>query len=662
MNVKCSELDNMNNSLDYFNSIKSISDELVKYFRSYRQINQEYMKKLQSTYLNYKKKFSSSDNPKTSQIINALISKLNKLIDQYLELFQLSIDEIELNLKEYDLFIKKKTDSIKSIQKTSTELNKSLINEFNEVNKAKTNYLNSLAKTEDIISKYYSDTYKIKEHESGLGQKLNENEYTTLKEQLKNQKIDMDNSIKVSKKNESIYQNLIASWKKLHDNYIECHNSYKDKIKNDACDLSKEIKTLIVSFMLSFKNTYKQPLSYVDIAINDFNTLEEEKEIDKIISSQFKNDNPLKNLSPTNYKLKSLSVIKEADNDNNTKKDNNKKEVLQKKKTISKLEDGFNSMQYISDASFISTIKYIFENFTYIDKEDFNLAKEEDKSRTEKYILKIEANMYAYPFAKFGIKDAKKKDPNVDINVAYKRDELTTDELLDLKTLLDVHENRIVFAQKLSDYRALGKFYLCHQDYALISKFFNVILDKVKRDLDYHSAEMVIILSQTYFIEEGDKKKYIQENIKNNALLKDKAFWEEFLCYSINKEIMKTLNRDDKKRESKQHSDVKFSNVVFSQLLTLIDNMYEFNVDSNDIKEILGPKISYYKLTEALKNTINDVINTKEEERKLKKEEKEKVKDEEKKEIEKEKEKEKEKEENKNEKGNINMNDYEIIE
>jgi hypothetical protein len=632
MNLKCSELDNMNNSLDYYNSIKSVSDDLFKYIKSYKQINQEYLKKLQSTHSNYKKKLTSLDNPKTNQIIKALTSKLTLLIDQSIELYQLSIDDIDLRLKEFESFIKNKTESIKSVQKSAAEITKMLNNGFNETSKAKTNYLNSLSKAEDVISKYYSDTNRIKEHESGLGQKLNENEYMTLKEQLKNQKVEMDNCLKTSKKNESIYQNLIASMEKLHDKYVESHNSFREKIKKDTCDLSEEMKTLIVTFMLSFKNNYKQPLSYADVTINFFNTLEEGKEIDAIIKEQFKNDNPLKNLTPTYYKLKSFSTIKEANNDDYKNKKGNKKETIKKKRTISKLEDGFDSMQYISDASLISTIKDIFDNFTYIDKEDFNFEKEESKSRTQRYILKIEANMNAYPFAKFGINETKKRNPEV--NAQYKRDELTQDEILDLQKLLDDHENRIIFVQKLSDYRTLGKFFVCLEDYSLISKFFNIILDKVKRDLDYHSAEMVIILSQTYCIEDGGKKKYIQENLKNNELIKDRHFWEEFLCYAINKEIMKTLNRDEKKRESKQNSDVKFSNVVFSQLLTLIDNMYEFNVDSNDIKEILGPKISYYKLNDALKNTINDVITSKEAERAIQREEQNKKKEEEKKEDE----------------------------
>ena len=83
----------------------------------------------------------------------------------------------------------------------------------------------------------------------------------------------------------------------------------------------------------------------------------------------------------------------------------------------------------------------------------------------------------------------------------------------------------------------------------------------------------------------------------------------------INKEIMKTMKRDSKTKENKKNSDNKLSNVVFSQVLTLIDNMFEFDIESNIIQEILEPKINYYKLNEGLKSTINDVIKSKQEEK-----------------------------------------------
>ena len=629
MSIKCSELDNMNISLDYFNSIKSVSDDLIKYFKGYKQLNQDYMKKLQSFHSNYKKKFSNTENPKTSQIISTLTSQLNKLIEQIGELLQLSIDEIDLRIREFDTFIKKKTESIKAIQKASSELNKSLNSLYNDVNKAKTNYLNSLGKTEELINKYYSEKQRLIEHENGMGKKLNENEYTLLKEQQKNQKNDMENSLKASKKLETIYKSLIDSSIKLHDKYVESHNTSTDKIKKDTCELSEEIKTLIISFMVSFKNNYKQPLSSIDVAINQFNLLKEGEETDKIISSKYKDNNLLKNISPTNYKLKSLSIIIDPNNELKNKENDKNKDTFRRQNSISRLEDGFEEMKYISDEPLIITIKNIFENFTYIDKEEehFNFEVEEKKNRTQKYILKIINNMFSYPFSKYGFNQEKKKNPNLDPNMKYKREELSTEELLDLRELLDNHENRIIFLQKLSDYRTKGRFYICIEDYTLISKFFNIILDKVKNNYDHHSAEMVIILSQTYYLEEGTEKKYLQQSIEENPLFKDIMFWQDFLCYSINKEIMKTLKRDQKVKENKANSDSKLSNIAFSQILTLIDNMYEFNVEPNAIKEILEPKIKYYKLDDALKSTIQDVILSKEQQKAIEKEEKEKEKE-----------------------------------
>ena len=126
---------------------------------------------------------------------------------------------------------------------------------------------------------------------------------------------------------------------------------------------------------------------------------------------------------------------------------------------------------------------------------------------------------------------------------------------------------------------------------------------------------MLIVLSQTYCLEEGNNRKYLQESFKENKLFQEKSFWEEFLCYSINKEIMKTLKIDQKVKEDKEKSDYKYSNVVFSQILTLIDNMFQFDLDCEIIKEVLNPKISVYRLNDEFKQTINDIIEIKKEEK-----------------------------------------------
>ena len=71
------------------------------------------------------------------------------------------------------------------------------------------------------------------------------------------------------------------------------------------------------------------------------------------------------------------------------------------------------------------------------------------------------------------------------------------------------------------------------------------------------------------------------------------------LYYIYNKIIFKI------KKQSKN------ANVVFSQLLILIDNMLDFGVDIKAIKQIIEPRVEYYKVDKKLNKTINDVIESK---------------------------------------------------
>ena len=630
-NIECSEIDNINITFDYFTSVKQLGEEFIKYLRGYRQLSQEYMKKLQIFETNFGRKISRpAENPKVSQLVD-LTSKITDLIFQNIELFDFSIKEIDERINDFEKYLKEKIEIVNNLKKSFTEVGKNLLCQNIEINKTKNIFINSLSKTEEIIDKYYIDKSKIQEHESGLGKKLTENEYNILKEQQKNQLQEMNNSIKLSKKYQDFHKGSIEASKKLKDNFVKECQSCQEKIRKNTCELSEEIKNLVCTFLLSYKNIYKQPLSLIDICINKFNLLEEEKEMDSIIISSYKNDNPLKYMTPTKYKLKSFSHLKSSnylnnqdeinneENDNKAKNNNNNKEENSLvRKSIENLEDGFDEMRYICDESLVMTIKSLFENFDLIEKEDFNIKFEEEKNRAQKYVLKIITNMNSYPFAKEGFYSNNNLNIAQEYVIEYKREELTKEELKDLIELLNIHENRIIFLQKFSDYRARGKFVLCDKDYILLSQLYNIICDKIKKDSDYHAAEMVIILSQTYYIEEGKKRKYLQESFKGNKLFKDKNFWEEFLCYSINKEIMKTLQRDQLVKEDKENSDYKYSNVVFTQILTLIDNMFEFDLDSEIVKEVLNPKISYYRLNDEFKQTINDIIEVKKAE-KLKK-------------------------------------------
>ena len=626
MNINCSELDNIDIAFEFFTLIKQIGEHLIKYLRGYRQVTHEYIKKLQNFEINFGKNLSKpAENPKMSQIIE-LTSKITEIVFQNIELFQHSMTEIDSNITDFENFLKEKIEIINDLKKSSSDLSKSLISSYNEVNKTKKTYINSLSKTEEIIDNYYIDKNKIEEHESGLGIKLNENEYNSLKEKLKDQLIEMNNSINISKKYEDLHKCSISEYNKAQDKFIEDCNSYINKIKTNIKEISDEIQKLVCTFMLSYKNMHNQPLVLIEICINKFNSQEEEKELDNTINSYFKYDNQLKHLSPTKYQLKSFSHLKVSNylNNNNEEEEeddlinninNTNTNINSNRQAILNLEDGFQEMRYISDESLVMTIKSLFENFDLIEKENFDIQFEERKNRAQKYIIKIITNMNSYPFAKEGFYANNDIEIMQEYIIEYKREELTNEEVIDLIELLNTHENRIIFLQKLSDYRGRGKFVLCQKDYILLSQLFNIICDNIKKDSDYHAMELVIILSETYYAEDGKRKKFLQESFKGNIIFKDKNFWEEFLCYSINKEIMKTLQLDQKKKEDKENSDYKYSNVVFAQILTLIDNMFEFDLDTNTIKEVLNPKISYYKLNNEFRQTINDIIEVKNEQK-----------------------------------------------
>ncbi len=164
MSINCSEVENLNNSIDFFNSMKFITDELTKYIRNYRQYTTDYAKKLASMQSSFSKKLTKTENKSMEKII-FMTNKLVELLGDNIKLIKLSTDELETKLKEFESDLKTKYDNLKLIQKKASEQNKLLLNNYNDINKAKKNYLDSMAKTEEIINKYYSDKKTIKDYE-----------------------------------------------------------------------------------------------------------------------------------------------------------------------------------------------------------------------------------------------------------------------------------------------------------------------------------------------------------------------------------------------------------------------------------------------------------------------------------------------------------------
>ena len=267
-----------------------------------------------------------------------------------------------------------------------------------------------------------------------------------------------------------------------------------------------------------------------------------------------------------------------------------------------KFEDGFEEMSYFEDDMTLLIVKEMFENFELINHNGLNLKLEEEKNEAKKYINKLILNMS---------QEANKIEEN---NIFTLEDDIspfTDEEKNILKNLLNKHHNRVIFLHKLNDYRTSNLFELKEKEYSILGELFSFLIDISKKEKDYHCVEMTIILSKTYYKLENDKKIYIQNLIQNNEYFKKKDFWEELLIYSISKEVIRSKKRDGDNYENENILNEKNANIIFSQLLSLIDNMFDFGVEGDMIKQIIEPKIEYYKVDDKLKSTIYDVINSK---------------------------------------------------
>jgi len=614
LTIKCSEMDNINISYKFFSFVKLISDELIKYLKSFNQLSADHMKRLESLDNSMVFKFQNQeDDKKISQIIN-LTNKIKQVLTQNIDLMRCSIRDINTYIVEFEQFLLEKTEIINELKQSSLSLTNNLLSSYQEIKKTGGTFISSLDKTEDIIDNYYLNKIKIRDHENGLGDKLNN--IDIIKEQQKTQFNEMNSAIKLTKKYEEFHKGAISASNKIYNEFIEACNIHKNKIKEYVCQISQKIKEIILFFFISFRGVYNQPLEIIEKYIGELNDLDEYKEIDNIINQNYMSNNNLKKSEPIKYNLKSFKLLKQInyfkkqknlnkeknediklneENKNNANNNNN----INNRNIVKALDDDFDKLYYICDDAFMFTIKTIFENYELIEKENIDINFEENKNKTQRYIMKI--------------------IENINYSDDKKRNELSKEEITDLINLLNVHDNRIIFLQKLSDYRVKGKYILSDKDFIILSQIFNFICDNMKIKSDFRVAELLIIISQTYYTVNKKGKKYLQSSFKDNELFKQKMFWEDYLTYSINKEIIKMLKVEGNIQEDKEITDYKYSNIIFTQILTLIDIMHEFNLDSQTIKDILQPKIIFYRLNDEFKGTINEEIQNRENNKKEKK-------------------------------------------
>ena len=613
MSIKCSEVVNFNICKGYFSLISKMLEEELKYILDYKIILADYFKKSLNLQINLGTKLGNPPEEFKNATwldyapILILTQQIPKIIQMQIENNKSFIDEIEKNIKNIDVFLKEKSKVMKKFEEKYQEVNDALIKRYIEVERVKISYLNSIGKTEEVIANYYENKKKLDMAQQNGDKTMNEikilldknKEYEKMKKSL----------IKDTKKLEAEYNDAIKNSFKYEERFIKQINECIEGMKNVSLDITDQIKDIVLLFSCSLKDSFKAPLDVIDKNIKDLTSTNVKENMNNAIKKTFNYEQKFTYMYPSKYELKSLVIVdnyesrfsleskgsKDSKGSKSSKKAKKKKKEEAWKSGMVKFEDGVEEMTYFEDDCTLYTAQEIFENFQLIITNGINIKEEFDKNMTKNLVSKILSYM-------------QESDPN-----GISEDSIISDEEKNqLKTLLNAHSNRVIFMHKLNDYRALCLYELQDYFYKLLGDLFTYIIDVSVKESDYHSVEMVIILSKTYYITLDKKTKlYLQDVILNHECFKSKDFWEALLIYSISKEVVQSNKRDAPGKDDEKKIKTKNDNIIFSQLLFLIDNMFDFGVDENLIKAIIEPKLEFYKVDEKLTKTIMDVMDSK---------------------------------------------------
>jgi len=598
-------VDPLDLSKDYYFFIKDAFKDYSKYIKEFKIISTNYIKKL----IQLQEKFglplfdldkikSKYKNLKINEIYN-LIALVPKVIQKFINSYNSSVNRIDKIIENLDKILLEK---INIEQKEEDELKFDLIKNnlnkgYRNIDKNKIAFMNKMSTTEDNIFKFF--TYMSKNNNQYLPEDKNKKEKEKEKEKdiiLKfiKEKVNNDNlitkevvslNLEEAKKAETLYLSSFDSVADLEKSFNNISQKYKHNLSKTSLDLTNELKQIILDTTTNLKACFSDPLNEIVMMLEKLHEIEKNNNIQKIINDFFKIDKNITNQKPKLYKIKILSEPQQLEGKRNPKYP----------KII--LEDGCDKMEYFENYSTLDTINTLYSNFKLIEKDkNFDHKKEASKLKTKEISQKL-----------LSYSNKEKSQITDEGNIS-----LTKEEINKLKDLLNDHANRVIFLQDLNTFRAKGLYGLPKDIYDFFKELFIIMCNTIARDKDYHTAKNLIILSQTYYYLEDEIKRYLQECIQNHEIFQNFKFWEGYMQFSIEKEIIKSIQIDTKNgtliKRTKEESDDLYGTVVFAQLISVADNMMNFNFDTKNIKAIVKPIIKHYNIKEESIKIIDDIL------------------------------------------------------
>ena len=565
--------ENISSIGDYYNLSKKLYEEIIIYLNSYKTFTLLYYQKITSLHKEFENKLNSlkdkSDNNIYNEHLFEYINLFPNIIKKQLANYSPLFNIIELFIKDFGELMNQKINLIKSQQEQYDESKRAFLSKYQETENIKSACFNNFSITEDTIIQFY--TQKKSDKEDVIYDNKQDNEKLN-SEKLKKLEDKLNNLIKETKTMEKNYLNHIESSKLIKQKVIENSEKTANIIHLGLNDISSKYQNDIINIISMVKMCFQEPLSILNTYLNKICKVNTKNELDELYLNFTNKNVTSSNIFPSKYKLKTIGLINNSNNENIfsmemfDKDDDNEENIYFEKEEISEIN--------------LLVIKKMYNSFSLLSANKLDIKSEEEKVQTRKLSNKLFLNIKEY--------NNNSRKVNVSPNKVF-----SIKDSEDLEKLIHKNLNKYIFLQRLTRFRSL-KYDLSLKFFVIIGKLLNNILSNVEQNNDIFTAKNCIILSQTFYYEYQNDKIYLKAYIQNNNLFKSKKFWDELLDCLINDNAKKSI------------SNIKEN--AFGNIYTVINNMFEFGLNGNEIKEIVEPKIKKYELDNNYVKDINELI------------------------------------------------------
>ena len=559
--------------LSYFNAISEKAENYYLFIQSYKKYTSEYFDKISNLFKKYSSLFNinnnnssnnnnnNSTNPDTSPL-DKLTKDLYQDFKEQLNVFNFFLKNIDLSLDNFRGIMNQTKLDVENQKIIYVNFRNKFIESISSYKKDNQDLINGLSNIEKKILKYYFLTKKVKFDSNSNNNKNNKNKNN---KNINRDKIEeeINKEIKILKNKEDTFLQKDSIKLKTFVDFNNNIEEYKANFKNSIFLLIKIFKLSIDSFSKYFKNLF----NYQD---KNASNKEEKKTNKKELFIEYESIIN-KNLIKINHDTIKSSMAQTKPKNYSIKILENKKNNIIKEICDALQKEGYEIDSNISlDQKDISYVTNKLNNFSLLNKDNYFSKKDEEKKLISDLIEKM--------FSKGGDNQKSLEEESQKLSKYFEENKNYC------KYFLSILENK-----KNNSNVALSS-----ELFDIFTKMFLLISDMIIKEKDFDSQKSLLILSQTFYKSEGDKKIFIFNTIKSHELFQKEENWLNYIKYEIEEKI----NDKNKSQNESNKDDInKIKNeIILSQITNLIPIMKNFDLDNQKLVNIINSIIDFYTI------------------------------------------------------------------